>query len=131
VAEQPDSYAVVFRCDRCARRSGRAPVLAVGNPDPSAPVEWSWRLWARRASHPLPPMEKGGISSHGGGVPHGSMRRLDTRGRQNTRLALIPLMAPAAQLICHRCKAKPRVARAKLVELAEQAMAAGRRDAYV
>jgi hypothetical protein len=36
----------------------------------------------------------------------------------------------AAQLICYRCPARPRLSRAKLVELAEQAEARGRRDAY-
>jgi hypothetical protein len=35
------------------------------------------------------------------------------------------------QLICPKCSARPRLSRAKLVELAEQAMAASRYDAYV
>jgi hypothetical protein len=50
------------------------------------------------------------------------------------RFQLIPLTNPdvsAVQLICPKCSARPRVARAKLVELAEQAMATGRHDAYV
>jgi hypothetical protein len=35
------------------------------------------------------------------------------------------------QLICPKCSARPRLSRAKLVELAEQAMATSRYDAYV
>jgi hypothetical protein len=38
--------------------------------------------------------------------------------------------ASAVQLICPKCSARPRLSRAKLDELAEQAMAAGRHDAY-
>jgi hypothetical protein len=49
------------------------------------------------------------------------------------RWVLIPMKAGlrAAELICYQCPARPRVARAKLVELAVQTEAAGRRDAYV
>jgi hypothetical protein len=36
----------------------------------------------------------------------------------------------AALLICRKCKARPRIARAKLQELAGEAMAADRHDAY-
>ena len=48
------------------------------------------------------------------------------------RFQLVPLDfgVSAAEFICQRCKARPRVAIKKLVELAEQAMAAGRHDAY-
>jgi hypothetical protein len=38
---------------------------------------------------------------------------------------------PSVALNCPTCPARPRLARAKLVELAEQTLAAGRRDAYV
>jgi hypothetical protein len=50
------------------------------------------------------------------------------------RFQLVPLSAldaSAAGLICQKCPARPRVELAKLTELAEQAMAAGRHDAYV
>lgn len=49
------------------------------------------------------------------------------------RFVWVPLKAGllSAQLICYKCPARPRLSRAKLVELAEQAVAAGRRDAYV
>ena len=68
-----------------------------------------------------------------GGHPHGPRTRVGpVLVPGGHRFVLVPLSmwAPAAQLICYRCPARPRVARAKLVELAEQAMAAGRRDAY-
>jgi hypothetical protein len=94
-----------------------------------------WHLWrfsvARRAGRA--PTEPGVAvaTSRGGGIPHGDRKRVAMQvGR---RLALVPLSLDdsAAQLICRHCKARPRVSRAKLVELAEQAVAAGRRDAYV
>jgi hypothetical protein len=55
-------------------------------------------------------------------------RFLVERGR--FQLVQLAADATAAALICQKCKAGPRVARAKLEELAELAMAAGRFDAY-
>jgi hypothetical protein len=48
------------------------------------------------------------------------------------RFQLVPPLpeASAAQLICPKCPARPRVAVAKLMELADHAEAAGRHDAY-
>jgi hypothetical protein len=68
-------------------------------------------------------------SYSGGAVPDRPNRFIPTPGR----FQLVPLNNPdvsAAGLVCPKCKARPRVALAKLIELAEQAMAAGRRDAY-
>jgi hypothetical protein len=70
------------------------------------------------------------MGSHSGGaVPDHRNRFFPKPGR----FQLVPLDNPAVsavQLICAKCSARPRVARAKLAELAEQAMAAGRHDAY-
>lgn len=126
----------MFYCDRCARRDGRKRILAVAErgPHPWCPPDL-WNLWGfsvvRRAGRA--PSEPGVAvaTSYSGGVPHGEPKRVAMRvGR---RLALVPLnlFEPAAQLVCRHCKARPRVARAQLVELADQAEAAGRRDAYV
>jgi hypothetical protein len=69
-------------------------------------------------------------SYSGGAVPDQPKRAEVKRGR----FALVRVSAfdaSAAQLICQKCKARPRVAVAKLIELAEQAMAGGRHDGYV
>jgi hypothetical protein len=71
------------------------------------------------------------VKSHSGGaVPDQPKRGVVQHGRF-VLVSLWAFEASAAQLICQKCKARPRVAMAKLVELAEQAEAAGRRDAYV
>jgi hypothetical protein len=66
-----------------------------------------------------------------GGAPHGPRERTGPVVQPGHRFVLVPLTAPAAALDCPNCRARPRLARAKLVALAEQALAAGRRDAYV
>jgi hypothetical protein len=139
VSEQRDPFQVLFRCDCCARRSGRAQILATANRDGS-PNEWGWRppdgwrLWyARRLQRPLRLAE---TTQHltvwaTGGTPHGPRERMGRVVQPGHRFILVPLTKPSVALNCPTCLARPRLARAKLVELAEQTLAAGRRDAYV
>jgi hypothetical protein len=56
--------------------------------------------------------------------------RVILEGGRFVWVPLHPVVSPAARLICNHCPAKPRVARAKLVELAKQAEIRDRRDAY-
>jgi hypothetical protein len=131
VSEQPNRYSVTFYCDRCAQRWGYAPVLAVANREPWM-VEGHWWLQvARRLPRRLPPeLLPFPVKSHSGGaVPDQPKRAVVKRGRF-ALVRLSALEASAAQLICQKCKARPRVAVTKLIELAEQAMAASRHDAY-
>ena len=91
---------------------------------------WRFRIARRLPTRRLSDEAPFWVKSHSGGaVPDRPNRGVVKRGR----FALVPLSAfeaSAAQLVCHRCKARPRVAVTKLVELAEQAMNTGRRDAY-
>jgi hypothetical protein len=95
-------------------------------------VEGHWRLQvARRTPRRVSPERAriGGIRSHSGGaVPDRPKQIVAKPGR----FQLVPLGFgdSAAGLICPKCKARPREAVAKLIELAKQAMAAGRHDAY-
>jgi hypothetical protein len=97
-------------------------------------VEGSWRLRvARRTSRPISPerVQAGSIRSYSGGAVPDRPRHIAPKPG---RFQLVPLHAfetSAAQLVCPKCKARPRVAVAKLVELADRALAAGRHDAYV
>jgi hypothetical protein len=131
VREQPNQYRVTFYCDRCARRDGRNRIVAVADRgvDPQHPDFW-WMSVARRAGRaPTKPSSAVG-TSRSGGLPHGESKRVKMQvGR---RLVLVPLhpLDSAAQLICRHCKARPRIAQAKLIQLADQAMAIGRHDAY-
>ena len=141
VTEQPDSLSVGFYCDLCAQQSGRRRMLGVASQSPT--TFGGWDVWiARRvgrAPHPegMAARPSPLTIANDGGVPHGVPEPIATApGR---RLVLIPIspLTPAAQFICRRKVPRgqrphrPRVARTKLVELAEQAVAAGRRDAYV
>jgi hypothetical protein len=132
MAEQRDQYRVTFHCDLCAQRWGRGPVLAVAEREPWM-VEGHWRFQvARRTPRKVTPERAriGSIPSYSGGaIPDYPTRIAPKVGR----FQLVPLSVfhtSAARLICQRCKARPRVAVEKLIELAEQAMAAGRHDAY-
>ena len=134
MSEQREPDRVVFYCDRCAQRDGRKRILAVAERggDPWFPQRDDWRLSVARRVGQAPVVPGAAVAtSHSGGLPHGEPKRVTMQLRR--RLALVPILLfdPAAQLICRHCKARPRVARAKLVELADQAEAAGRRDAYV
>jgi hypothetical protein len=117
----------VFYCDRCAQRDGRKRILAVAERGPDR--HWRLSVFRRAGRAPAEP----GVAvatSRTGGVPHGERKRVAMQvGR---RLVLVPLhpFATAAQLICRHCKARPRPSRTKLVEMAEQTVAKGRRDAY-
>jgi hypothetical protein len=84
---------------------------------------------ARRSRRPISPGAEPIRSYSGGAVPDQPNRFFPTPGR----FQLVPLNVlhvSAVQLICPKCTARPRVAVAKLAELAEQAMAADRHDAY-
>jgi hypothetical protein len=98
--------------------------------EPGWPEGYWYKRIARRLPRRVPSERAPSVMPHSGGaVPDYPQRTIVERGR---RLVLVQLdgRATAAQLICTKCKARPRVAVAKLVELAEQAMAAGRHDAY-
>ena len=121
VPEQRDQYRVTVYCDQCAQRWGRGPILAVVEKEPWM-VDGHWRL---AISRQVPV-----ATSYSGGVIPDRPKRFAIQRR---RLQLVPvsvLSASAARLQCPKCAARPRVAVAKLMELAEQAMAAGRHDAY-
>jgi hypothetical protein len=96
-------------------------------------VEGHWLLdVTRRSSRKISPerVRAGSIRSYSGGAVPDRPRHIAPKPG---RFQLIPVLAfetSAAQLICPKCRARPRVAVAKLIELAEQAMAAGRHDAY-
>jgi hypothetical protein len=141
VSEQREPHDVVIYCDRCASRYGSRRLLAAADryPGPGPGTAYpsdGWRFWLGRRAGRKVRITDGGympLMRSAGGVPHGPRERvgpvLQPGGH---RFGLVPLdmWTPAAQLICHKCPARPRVARAKLVELAERAVAAGRRDAY-
>jgi hypothetical protein len=137
VSEQPNRYRVTFYCDRCVRREGHKRILAVAERGPHPhwhPDLWDqWRLSiARRTPRRVSPERAriGPVKSYSGGaVPDHPQHFAPKPGR----FQLVPLhpFDTATQLICRHCKARPREAVAKLVELAEQTVAAGRRDAYV
>ncbi len=127
VSGQSDAYRVTFYCDRCAQRWGRGPVLAMADREPWM-VEGHRRLQVARRLSRIVEAAIPVKSYSGGAVPDQPKRFVVKPGR----FQLVPLGfgVPAAGLICQKCKARPRVAVTKLIELAEQAMAAGRRDAY-
>jgi hypothetical protein len=132
VSEQSDAYRVTFYCDCCAQRWGRGPVLAIADRGSDWPEGCWWLQVARRRSRPISPEQARAESVRsysGGAVPDRPNRFKPKPGR----FQLVPLNTfgiSAAGLVCPKCKARPRVAVAKLVELAEQAMAASRHDAY-
>jgi hypothetical protein len=119
---------VVFRCDRCARRFGRAPVLAKAARNSGE----GWGLWLARRTGRHP---HSGMALPWGGPPNanGKLFYLSHGSKPGeSRLLWIPFTESAAQLACRRrCGARPRVARTMLIKMAEQAIAAGRHDAYV
>jgi hypothetical protein len=108
-------------------------MLAVANRESDWPEGQWWVQVARRSRRPISPERARAEpvrSYSGGAVPDRPNRFFPTPGR----FQLVPLNNPdasAVQLICPKCSARPRVARAKLVELADQTEAAGRHDAYV
>ena len=111
-------------------------MLGVANRNPA--TVGGWDIWvARRDGHS--PQRRHHAGGNDGGVPHGDVSQLTVARRPDKRLALIPIypLTPATQLKCRRKVPegerphRARVARMKLVELAEQAEAAGRHDAYV
>ncbi|HEV8425709.1 MAG TPA: hypothetical protein VGS14_11040 [Actinomycetes bacterium] len=143
MAEQPLPHDVVFYCDQCARRHGSRRLLAAADrySEPGPGTAWpsdGWRLWlGRRSGRKVRLTSVTGPTALSGGGHPDKRRPRERVGPVlrpgGLRFLWVPLdmWAPAAQLICYKCSARPRVARAKLVELAEQAMAAGRHDAYV
>jgi hypothetical protein len=129
MTEQSEPYVVSFYCDPCARRSGRRRLLGGAEQNPA--IYGGWAIWVtRRVGHVPRPRED--PVGNDGGVPHGDFPEPAARapGKRLVMIQIHPL-TPAAQLICRRCPARPREARTALVELAEQAVAAGRCDAYV
>jgi hypothetical protein len=134
VSEQSEPYVVAFYCDPCARRSGHRRTLAVANQNPATYGGWDIAV-VRRAGRPRPAEKPVG---NDGGVPHGDvpMPILSAPGKRLV-LVSVHVLEPAAQLMCRRKVPtgqrphRPRVARVELVELASQAEAAGRHDAYV
>jgi hypothetical protein len=131
MTEQPEPYEVAIRCDRCLRRYGHdgARLLAVAELKPGE----DWGVWeALRGGRGARP-----VAVREGGAPHGKVQYIAAPGpgagySRARRLVVDPITAAAAQLECPRktCTHRPRESRARLVALAEQAMAAGRHDAY-
>jgi hypothetical protein len=129
VSEQSGRYRVTFYCDQCARSSGYRRVLAVAEREPDWPEGYWYLRIARRLPRRLSPERVPSLKSHSGGaVPNLPQRFIVKPGR--FQLVQLHAEATTARLICRGCTARPRVARAKLEELAEHAMAAGRHDAY-
>jgi hypothetical protein len=114
---------VALRCDRCARDlGGSAPVLAFAGGVPQSDrwvlIDLGQRRPTRASSIPTPPPYPGFTGAVGGL----GGRRVDQHTVRRGR---------GLQLACRRCSHRPRVAYRHLLELAVQAAAAGRRDAYV
>jgi hypothetical protein len=134
VSKQGEPYVVGFYCDPCARRSGHLRLLATANQNPA--TFGGWDIWvSRRIGHAAGPNK---VVGNDGGVPHGDFPGpVATAPERRLVQVLVGPFAPAAQLKCRRKVPRgerphrPRVALAKLIKLAEQAMAAGRHDAYV
>jgi hypothetical protein len=98
---------VFMRCDSCARDLGKAaPVLAACGHHPSG---WSVAVLRR-----LP-----------------RRRTLDAQPPYRRVVSRMALDGRGIELHCRRCHRRPRVGRRELYALAEQALAAGRSDAYV
>jgi hypothetical protein len=110
---RPNFIAVVtLRCDRCARDLGtKAPALAICNRTEGG---WWQVIAVQRMSRDMRDQP-----------PVAGYQPFTGRGHG------LDLRAPGQALACRRCKARPRVSRRNLVELVEEALAAGRRDAYV
>jgi hypothetical protein len=119
VAKQTELFDVVFRCDPCDRRHGHAPVLAAADEGAAG----GWSFWVA---------DRGGIRGRAVAVreaPDALARLYGTE--PSTRLGFLPLTAAAAHLACRRCPHRPRLATARLIELAEQAVADGRQEVFV
>jgi hypothetical protein len=133
MSEQRERVEVIIRCDLCHRRygDGGAPILALADRMPGA--DWTVAAIARRGRRADLP-----VAVRKGGGPHDPLQVAAQAppaisGPQTTRLGMNLITSAAAQLACRRrtCTARPRVARAALIELAERTAAAGQRVAYV
>jgi hypothetical protein len=126
MSEQSDRTWVNIRCWPCHRRFGEAPLLAVAERKAGA-----WEVAVA--------LRAGRRGDEEQGILTPERRWLDPRHAQaESRLLvwggnvmLYPVPEGAAHLACRRCQARPRVARAQLVELAEQALADGCRDVFI
>ena len=134
MAEQTfDPVTVEFRCDRCLRRRGRPPLLA----EVSRSADGTWEVsvairGGRRIDLPLAYHDP----------RRGEVELIDAPSNPiEPRVVLVPVGSSpspnvfasrkSVQLDCRRCSNRPRLAGWELLELASQAVAGGRRDAYV
>lgn len=126
MAEQREQYDVTFYCNKCALRRGKMVTVGVAAHD----LGGEWRFWVTRRA------DRAAFATVAGPAVGDPPRKLlafgnylETPGR---RVVHVPFTSgSAAQFICRGCPARPREARAVMVELAERTVAAGRRDAYV
>jgi hypothetical protein len=112
---------VIVRCDPCARDLGRAaPALAR-----CVRLAGHWTLMALER-HGLRRLDLQQQASR-------HERQLSNISRPTSRTdSFLALRGTrGVDLVCRRCSHRPRVSRRKLYELAEQALAAGRHDAYL
>lgn len=123
--EQRERVEIAVYCDRCRHWYGDEQLLARVDRVPGE----GWQVWVARRADRAPFAT---VVAPTVGAPPGPLlsfgQYIEVGDRH--RLVLLPLRGSAAQLACRRCPRRPREARAKLVKLAEQAIAAGRRDAY-
>jgi hypothetical protein len=114
-----DPNRVEIRCEDCARDLGRAaPTLVVAARD-----SWGWELIGLGLRRPS---ARPGSTPIGGLVVENTTRRRD--GRSNNQHHM---RGRVVELACRLCKRSGRRRRRLLQELAEQARAAGRSDAYL
>ena len=128
MAEQPRRVQVLARCKKCDRRYNQQPILAVVDRRPGEP--WKVDVVVRTGRRgDLPGLHRKGAA------PDGPLLRPDqvVEPQGAIRLAMTPVTGSAAQMACQRdnCGAKPRAARAWLIEQAEQAIAEGRAEFLV
>jgi hypothetical protein len=134
---RPPVSDVEGKCDRCARDLGRrAPTLAVCRWVSSS--AWAeglrdhWELIGLGQRNRRPLEVQGTPRPTVPGRTLSGQTVMATPGMVHPRTRdKHPVTARRVELACRRCGARPRVARRRLYELAEQAVAAGRRDFYL
>jgi hypothetical protein len=141
VAKQLDPIVVVAFCARCQRWNRQAPALAViARPaDAPLPDEYGWAVWAVRKPNPrnLPPNRTRIAGAHpawpdsdlGDSIGQVFARRAAAGERR--RVVLVPVLHNPVQLTCRTCGPRAPAKVARLVKLADESLAADRRDAYL
>jgi hypothetical protein len=126
MSQQPNLNRVFFKCWACRRQHGPTPLLAV--------AEWAdgqWWVYINRR-HGRGMRELQATSRGGVGEPRDKPVPINPTWRPDSRSVLMPFRGlKGTRLACTRCTARPGVARAALVALAEETAAAGRHEAYL